>query len=222
MAYISDIYNKDRHLCCIRKNQRPRDVINDHTCAMYFLLGIYATCYVMNYKLACLITMTCIQLAWVDLFVIIIKTRECNTDMDSSTSSESSDTSNKEEDELDTVDSDLPDLIPLESEDDLPDLIRLESEDDLPDLIPLDSEDGPNFIDVKYSSELSQKQVEQGGRIAKSMTVEQENAFNNNAVRLVKDVEMRNMIRVALDTANQVDCVLSDEHYIDEYLKNYN
>jgi hypothetical protein len=179
---------------------------------MYFLLGIYATCYVMNYKLACLITMTCIQLAWIDLFVIIIKTRECvyNTDIDSSTSSESSDTSNKEEVELDTVDSDLPDLIPLESE------------DDLPELIPLDSEDGPNFIDVKYSSELSQKQVEQGGSIAKSMTVEQEIAFNNNALRLVKDVEMRNMIRVALDTVNQVDGVLSDEDYMDEYLKNYN
>jgi hypothetical protein len=179
---------------------------------MYFLLGIYATCYVMNYKLACLITMTCIQLAWIDLFVIIIKTRECvyNTDIDSYTSSESSDTSNKEEVELDTVDSDLPDLIPLESE------------DDLPELIPLDSEDGPNFIDVKYSSELSQKQVEQGGSIAKSMTVEQEIAFNNNALRLVKDVEMRNMIRVALDTVNQVDGVLSDEDYMDEYLKNYN
>jgi uncharacterized protein YaaR (DUF327 family) len=84
----------------------------------------------------------------------------------------------------------------------------------------------PELIPYMRINELSLRQQEQGARLVRSMNYEQVMAYEKAVKRLVNETAERNALRAGLaeekDIIREVNKVISDEHYIFEYLKNYN
>jgi hypothetical protein len=172
----------------------------------------------MEYDLACLTAIICIQITGINVYLTLRALEQQREDM--LNVSMDSDLSEKSEAE---TDDDMPPLIPLSEADhedetefkELSELIQNARDDDMPDLVP--------YMRI---NELSLRQQEQGARLVRCMNYEQVMAYEKAVKRLVNETAERNALRAGLaeerDIIREVNKVISDEHYIFEYLKNYN
>jgi uncharacterized protein YaaR (DUF327 family) len=172
----------------------------------------------MEYDLACLTAIICIQITGINIYLTMRALEQQREDMlNVSMDSDCSETSQSE------TDDDMPPLIPLSEADhedetefkELSELIKNARNDDMPELVP--------YMRI---NELSLRQQEQGARLVRSMKYEEVMAYEKAVKRLVNETAERNALRAGLaeerDIIREVNKVISDEHYIFEYLKNYN
>lgn len=222
MTRISDIVDENKFTCCVKRNPSPGSYLMEQMQGIVLLFGIYTTCYIMEYDLACLTAIICIQITGINVYLTLRALEQQREDM--LNVSMDSDTSDASEEE---TDDDMPPLIPLseayhrdDHEDDtdfkeLSDLIRNARDDDMPELVP--------YMRI---NELSLRQQEQGARLVRCMNYEQVMAYEKAVNRLVTETAERNALRAGLaeerDIIREVNKVISDEHYIFDYLKNYN
>ena len=218
MTRISDIVDENKLSCCVKRNPNPGTYLMEQMQGIALLVGIYSTCYFMEYDLACLTAIICIQITGINIYLTLRALEQQREDMlNVSMDSDFSETSEAE------TDDNMPPLIPLSEADhedetefkELSELIKNARDDDMPELVP--------YMRI---NELSLRQQEQGARLVRSMNYEQVMAYEKAVKRLVDETAERNALRAGLaeerDIIREVNKVISDEHYIFEYLKNYN
>lgn len=218
MTRISDIVDENKFTCCVKRNPNPGIYLMEQMQGIALLFGIYSTCYFMEYDLACLTAIICIQITGINIYLTMRALEQQREDMlNVSMDSDCSETSQSE------TDDDMPPLIPLSEADhedetefkELSELIKNARNDDMPELVP--------YMRI---NELSLRQQEQGARLVRSMKYEEVMAYEKAVKRLVNETAERNALRAGLaeerDIIREVNKVISDEHYIFEYLKNYN
>jgi hypothetical protein len=184
--------------------------------------------------------MVCIQLTGINVYLTLRALEQRRNDSldvsrDSDDSGGSTDSGTDECDDLANQDEkdfkELSDLIRLET------TVDEDSEfDDMPPLIPLNPSVGidenkdfdgmPDLIPYMAVNELSLKQKNHGARFVRSMNYEQVMAYERNIQRLINETAERNALRAGLaeemEIIREVNSLLKDNHYLYEYLKDYN
>jgi len=241
MTRISYVIDKSEETsCCVRRNPNPSSYLRGQIQGIILLFAIYSTCYLVNYNVACLTTMVCIQLTGINVYLTLRALEQRRNDSldvsrDSDDSGGSTDSGTDECDDLANQDEkdfkELSDLIRLET------TVDEDSEfDDMPPLIPLNPSVGidenkdfdgmPDLIPYMAVNELSLKQKNHGARFVRSMNYEQVMAYERNIQRLINETAERNALRAGLaeemEIIREVNSLLKDNHYLYEYLKDYN